>query len=87
MVSLPKPLDFHFLSAYSMRFIPMNFGVTNPSAPQADLCNSFHFPPSARAILFPETHDIAYSPTDSDSLNLFDFPDYLKIHSKRRLSY
>jgi len=44
-------LDFHFLSAYAVSFIPVQFGVAYSSALKADLGNAFKFTPPPETIL------------------------------------
>jgi len=73
-------LAFHFTLANPMRLIPMQLGKPNSTTPQAHLCNTFQLTPSAFAIPPPQPCNVMDSATDS--LNIRDFANDLKVHER-----
>ena len=82
MVLVQQTLNFHFLSAYAVGFIPVHFGIAYPPTLEADFGNAFELTPPSGTILFLVSHNIPDSTTDGQSLNIFDFANYFEVHSK-----
>ena len=58
MILVQYVFNFHFLSAYTVGFIPVYFGIAYFSGLKANLGNAFEFTPTAGSILLAESHDV-----------------------------
>ncbi len=72
--------NFHFLSAYTVGFIPVYFGMAYFSALKANLGNAFEFTPTTGSILLAESHDVSDPSANSNGLDILNIVNYFKIH-------
>jgi len=73
--------NFHFLSADTVGFIPVYFGMAYSSALKANIGNAFEFTPTTGAVLFAESHDVSNPSANSNGLDILNTVDYFKIHA------
>ena len=72
--------NFHFLSAYTVGFISVYFGMAYFSALKANLGNAFEFTPTTRSILPAESHDVSDPSANSNGLDILNIVNYFNIH-------
>jgi hypothetical protein len=72
--------NFHFLSAYTVGFIPVHFGMAYFSALKANLGNTSEFTPTTGSILLAESHDVSDPSANSDGLDILYMVNYFKKH-------
>jgi hypothetical protein len=72
--------NFHFLSAYTVGFIPVYFGMACFSALKANLGNAFEFAPTTGSMLLAESHDVSDPSANGNGLDIHNIVNYFKIH-------
>jgi len=72
--------NFHFLSAYTVGFVPVHFGTAYFSALEANLGHAFEFPPTTGTILLAESHDVMDPSPNSNGFDIFNLVNNFKIH-------
>lgn len=71
---------FHFLSAYTVGFVPVYFGTAYDSALEANLSYTYKFPPTIRTILLAKPHNVVDSSASSNGLDILNFINNFKIY-------
>jgi hypothetical protein len=72
MILIQEPLDFHFLFADAVGFIPVHFRFPDMPAWKPHLCQAFQFPPSTSTELPLQAHDTTDAAPDGNRFYFFD---------------
>lgn len=78
-VALPSDLSL----AYTMGFVPVQFGRSDLPVRKLNACDALEFAPATFAVRLSKPCKIANGCLDGDSLNVRDFANDLKFHSAR----
>ncbi len=78
IVLIQIPLSFDFLSANSVRFIPMKFCATYSTGHEMNCCNSFEFAPATPAILLSQPRNVSDRIANSNRFNIGYIADDFK---------
>ena len=73
-------LSFNFFSTYTMRLIPVQVGLTQPSGSQPDQRNTFQLPPPAFSINLSQPYEVANGPAYGNSLDLRYLSNNVEVH-------
>ena len=73
-------LPFDFFSTYTMRLIPVQFGLTQPSGLQPDQRNTFQLPPPAFSINLSQPCEVTNGLAYGNGLDLRYFSNNVEVH-------
>lgn len=78
IVPIQIPLSFDFLSANSVRFIPVKFCATYSTDHEMNCCNSFEFTPATLTILLSQPRNVSDRIANSNRFNIGYIADDFK---------
>ncbi len=76
---IEKVFDFHFYSADTVRFIPVQLGIKLFAViKKSDAGKTFQLTPTPIAISFPQPFEVTNTASDSNRFDAFNFADDFK---------